>query len=101
MKAFATFILGCLAFNTTYAQMSQMDCQHLTNAAQGIMKLRQEGIAYDQLKTETTKITDMHQQKLFIKLLDDAFQTPITQDQQQKAQTVADFSQKYQKSCIQ
>lgn len=100
MKAFATFVLSTLALST-HAQMTATDCQHLTNAAQGIMKLRQEGIAYDQLKTETTKIPDMQQQKIFVKLLDDAFKTPIIQDQQQKVQTITDFSQKYQTTCAQ
>lgn len=98
MKALATFVLSTLALST-HAQMTATDCQHLTNAAQGIMKLRQEGVAYDQLKTEATKIVDTQQQRIFMQLLNDAFQTPMLQDQQQKAQTIMNFSQKYQTTC--
>lgn len=100
MKALATFVLSTLALST-HAQMTATDCQHLTNAAQGIMKLRQEGVAYDQLKTEATKIVDTQQQRIFMQLLNDAFQTPMLQDQQQKAQTIMNFSQKYQTTCTQ
>ena len=100
MKALATFVLSTLALST-HAQMTATDCQHLTNAAQGIMKLRQEGVAYDQLKTEATKIVDTQQQRIFMQLLNDAFQTPMLQDQQQKAQTIMNFSQKYQTNCTQ
>ena len=100
MKALATFVLSTLALST-HAQMTATDCQHLTNAAQGIMKLRQEGVAYDQLKTEATKIVDTQQQRIFMQLLNDAFQTPMLQDQQQKAQTIMNFSQKYKTTCTQ
>lgn len=98
MRTLILVLLSGFAWSA-YAQMLSNDCQHLSNAAQGIMKLRQNGVAYDQLKNELTHISNRQQQQLFVKLLNDAFSTPVVQDEGQKTQLIQGFSRKYQNSC--
>ncbi|MCF9033819.1 hypothetical protein [Acinetobacter nectaris] len=92
----------CIALGSVIAHaetVTKSSCEHLMNAAEGVMKLRQNGTQYEQLKQQVTHIDDSKQKDLFLKLVNDAFAVPAMNDEQQKKVVIQNFASKYKGMC--
>ncbi|ESK41323.1 hypothetical protein P256_00313 [Acinetobacter nectaris CIP 110549] len=92
----------CIALGSIVSHaetVTKSSCEHLMNAAEGVMKLRQNGTQYEQLKQQVTHIDDSKQKDLFLKLVNDAFAVPAVNDEQQKKVVIQNFASKYKGMC--
>jgi len=98
-KAVFVILTSLISISHAETVVPKSSCSHLVNAAEGVMKLRQNGTQYDQLKQQVSHIDDSKQKDLFIKLVDDAFATPLVNEEQQKKVSIQNFASKYKGMC--